>query len=217
MPLSAPPLHVEQTSNVASCASMVPPELTVTCSRYSVFTTDEEQRFASGAPAFWKPILGPASRRQQVLTPSVNWNRTLFIRSGSEIAGYLQFYMRGDGPHDPSYRDFAAVFGVGEACFRFLLYKVMSYRFQRFEAYAYRVIVKEPYRGCGVGRCLMLSWLDLIKAQGIRQVTLEVWSDNPRAYVFYLRLGFRVVRWSVLHRSLRWFMKSYPIKMVYDF
>lgn len=195
---------------------MVSPELIVACSQYSVFTTDEELRFASGAPAFWKPILGSASRRQQVLTPSVNWNRTLFIRSGSEIAGYVQFYMRGDGPHDPSYRDFAAVFGVGKASLRFLLYKVMSYRFQRFEAYAYRVIVKETYRGCGVGRCLMLGWLDLMKAQGIRQVTLEVWSNNPRAYDFYLQLGFRVDQRAIFHRALRCFMKSYPIKMVYD-
>lgn len=221
MHLSTPPTSAGKSPDsvspgTVSSGSALSSELNVSCAQYSVFTTPEELRFASGAPAFWKPILGAAKRRQQVLTPGVNWNRVLFVRSGSEIAGYLQFYMRGNGPHNPSFKDFIAVFSVGQACWRFLLYKAISYRFQRFEAYAYRVIVKESFRSRGVGRCLVLSWLEHLKAQGVRKVTLEVWSNNPRAYDFYLQLGFRVDQRAIFHRALRWFMKSYPIKMVYD-
>ena len=61
-----------------------------------------------------------------MLTPIVNWIRTLFIRTGSEIAGYVQFYMKGAALIILAIETLPLFFGVGKARLRSLLYKVMS-------------------------------------------------------------------------------------------
>ena len=181
----------------------------------SAMATPEEWRFASGAPSFWRSILGSASRRRKVLAPSVNWNNILFARFDDQVAGYLQFYRHGKGPHAPSYADINREFGARSAWWRYLLYQLFHLRFCQFEAYIYRLIVKEEFRGQGVGRQLVDSWLDMLKAQGVRKAYLEVWSDNQSAIGFYKALGFKV-KPGLSYLPFKCCNKPYPITMVYQ-
>ena len=76
-------------------------------------------------------------------------------------------------------------------------------------------VVKEEFRGQGVGRQLVGSWLDMLKAQGVRKAYLEVWSDNQSAIGFYKALGFKV-KPGLSYLPFKCCNKPYPITMVYQ-
>lgn len=153
-----------------------------------------EWRLASASPSFLRPLLGRAYRRRRVLARGVNWERVLFIEVEGEVAGYLQFYLRGDGPHRLSFSDLRAEFGGCSAAWRYPIYQLLQRRFQRFDAYLYRIIIHEPFRGQGLGYQLLKEWLELLEEEGVSQAELEVWGNNPRAVSFYESLGFDVVK-----------------------
>ena len=80
-------------------------------------------------------------------------------------------------------------------------------------AYLYSVRVKPDYRSCGIGSLLMATAENDLVTRGFTMATLNVARDNPGAYKFYLRLGYRVVaaepgRWSYIdHLGKRRFGK----------
>ncbi len=61
-------------------------------------------------------------------------------------------------------------------------------------AYIEEVGVLKEYRGLGIGRQLMAKTHEWITAQGVKEVELFVWEDNPNAIRFYEKLGYRMVR-----------------------
>ena len=61
-------------------------------------------------------------------------------------------------------------------------------------AYIEEVAVLEEYRGQGIGRQLMTKCHEWITAQGVKEVELFVWEDNPNAIRFYGQLGYQTVR-----------------------
>lgn len=154
----------------------------------------EERRFASSSPSFLRPLLGRAHQRRSLLAAGVNWQRILFIGVDGEVAGYLQFYLRGEGPHRLSFADLRAEFGASNAAWRWALYQLVQRRFRRYEAYLYRIIIDERFRSQGLGRQMLERWLELLAQHEVQQADLEVWGNNPRAEAFYASLGFQVSR-----------------------
>jgi len=51
--------------------------------------------------------------------------------------------------------------------------------------------VREPYRGRGAGRALMEALLTRFRAQGLSQITTDVYSANDAARGFYAGFGMR--------------------------
>jgi len=153
-----------------------------------------EVRLASSSPSFLRPLLGRAHQRRSLLAGGVNWGRVLFIEVDGEVAGYLQFYLGGEGPHRLAHSDLRAEFGAVGAARRWALYRLVQWRFRRFDAYLYRIIIDERFRGRGLGRQLLERWLALLADQGMRRADLEVWGNNPRAEALYAALGFQVKR-----------------------
>jgi RimJ/RimL family protein N-acetyltransferase len=52
------------------------------------------------------------------------------------------------------------------------------------------IFVLQPYRGQGVGECLMSFALDWAAKQGLKKITLSVFATNQRAIRLYERFGF---------------------------
>jgi ribosomal-protein-alanine N-acetyltransferase len=48
------------------------------------------------------------------------------------------------------------------------------------------------WRRRGVGRRLLNAYLDTLRSEGVRQVTLEVRASNEAAHEFYREFGFEV-------------------------
>ena len=63
-----------------------------------------------------------------------------------------------------------------------------------YKRYAHRgeiaIALYQEYCGCGIGRVMMQTVLDVAKCLGYEQVELEVVSDNSRAIEMYKKLGF---------------------------
>ncbi|MBB3230177.1 GNAT family N-acetyltransferase [Halomonas stenophila] len=154
----------------------------------------EERRLAASSPSFLRPLLGRAYQRRRLLAGGVNWQRILFVAVDGEVAGYLQFYLRGEGPHRLSLAELRAEFGASNAAWRWALYQLVQWRFRRFEAYLYRIIIDERFRSRGLGRRLLERWLELLAQHEVRQADLEVWGNNPRAEAFYASLGYEAYR-----------------------
>ena len=147
----------------------------------------------------------------------VNWERVLFIAVDGEVAGYLQFYLDGNGPHRVSFSDIRLAFGRWSAAWRYPLYWLVQQRYRRYQAYLYRIIIHEDFRGQRLGEQLLQDWLKLVKDQGINQAELEVWGNNTQAIRFYESLGFQVNRtryFPVRFNSLR---DTQLLRMVYKF
>lgn len=174
----------------------------------------EEWRLASSSPSFLRPLLGRAYRRRAVLGRSVNWQRVLFVAVDGEVAGYLQFHLHGEGPHRPRFCHLREAFGVWRAAWRFSLYRLLHWRFERYEAYLYRVVIAEPFRGQGLGQRLLEDWLALLRDAGVTRADLEVWGNNPRAVAFYARLGFDERRRLTLPLRASWLRDRQLIQMV---
>ncbi|CAM3376543.1 GNAT family N-acetyltransferase [Halomonas lysinitropha] len=149
-----------------------------------------EWRLASSSPSFLRPLLGRAWQRRRMLARGVNWRRVLFVAVDGEVAGYLQFYLHGAGPHQLSFAHMRDEFGITQAAWRFPLYQVLHRRFRGFDAYLYRIVVTEPFRGQGLGQRLLEAWLALLEARGVAGADLEVWGNNPQAMTLYSSLGF---------------------------
>ncbi len=162
--------------------------------REEALARPEEVRLGSSSPSFLRPLLGRAHRRRSLLASGVNWERILFIEVDGEVAGYLQFYLGGEGPHRLGHEDLRAEFGAASAAWRWALYRLVQWRFRRFDAYLYRIIIDERFRARGLGRQLLERWLALLAEQGVRRADLEVWGNNPRAEALYAALGFQVKR-----------------------
>ncbi|RLF49810.1 MAG: ribosomal-protein-alanine N-acetyltransferase [Thermoplasmata archaeon] len=56
------------------------------------------------------------------------------------------------------------------------------------------LVVKEGYRGKGIGRAILDKFITICKSIGVTTVTLEVRKSNKRAISFYQKYGFRIVR-----------------------
>ncbi len=79
----------------------------------------------------------------------------------------------------------------------------------RGRAYMYSIRVKEQFRNLGLGNMMM----DVVEAdlaeRGFTRATLNVAQDNPDAYRFYFRRGYRIVapepgKWSYIdHEGIR--------------
>lgn len=54
----------------------------------------------------------------------------------------------------------------------------------------HRMYVLKKFQGNKIGELLMLDALEAANKQGIREVYLGVWQENPRAQKFYGRFGF---------------------------
>jgi ribosomal protein S18 acetylase RimI-like enzyme len=195
-------------------------------SKYSVTTyrvgnnqeaSATEWHRASSSPSFLRLLLGQAYQRRRVMVHGVNWERVLFIAVDGEVAGYLQFYLDGNGPHRVSFSDIRLAFGRWSAAWRYPLYWLVQKRYRRYQAYLYRIIIHEDFRGQGLGEQLLQDWLKLVKDQGINQAELEVWGNNTQAIRFYESLGFQVNRtryFPVRFNSLR---DTQLLRMVYKF
>ena len=61
-------------------------------------------------------------------------------------------------------------------------------------AYIEELAVLKEHRGHGIGRLLMAKTHEWITAQGVKEVELFVWEDNPKAIRFYEQLGYQMVR-----------------------
>ena len=154
----------------------------------------QEWHLASSSPSFLRPVLGRAYRRRRLLSRAVNWDRVLFAEVDGEVAGYLQFYQDGKGPHQPSLALHHTEYGIWGGAWRWALYRLLDWRFRRGEAYLYRIIVLPPYRGSGLGRQLLAAWLERLDKLGEQRASLEVWGSNTQARAFYASLGFEVAR-----------------------
>ena len=175
-----------------------------------------ELKYASSAPAFLELFLGPAFQRRRLFQRRINWDRIVFISVDGELAGYLQFYLKGKGPHQPLFSDMRDEYGAAGALWRFPLYYLLEKRFKRFkrcEAYLYRVIVKDSFRAQGLGRQLVEQWLVMMNDQGIKIVELEVWGNNTKAQSLYSSLGFGVVARHSLPFQGRGFQNGKLIRM----
>jgi GNAT superfamily N-acetyltransferase len=58
------------------------------------------------------------------------------------------------------------------------------------DAFLDDLFVREPHRGCGLGRAAMEQVLDECARRGVRAVHLEVGRDNVPARELYRRFGF---------------------------
>lgn len=92
----------------------------------------------------------------------------------------------------------------------------------RSRAYLYSIRVKAAYRGQGLGgRMMDVAEADLY-ARGLAIATLNVARDNPDAYRFYVRRGYRVVapepgQWSYIdHLGHRQFVDEPAWRMEKD-
>ncbi|PWV73776.1 hypothetical protein DER72_1145 [Halomonas sp. A11-A] len=79
--------------------------------REEALARPEEVRLGSSSPSFLRPLLGRAHRRRSLLASGVNWERILFIEVDGEVAGYLQFYLGGEGPHRLGHEDLRPLTG----------------------------------------------------------------------------------------------------------
>jgi ribosomal-protein-alanine acetyltransferase len=52
--------------------------------------------------------------------------------------------------------------------------------------------VEPSWRRRGVGRRLLNAYLDILRSEGVRQITLEVRASNDAAHEFYREFGFEV-------------------------
>jgi ribosomal protein S18 acetylase RimI-like enzyme len=172
----------------------------------------DEWRFASAGPSFLKLLFGEACRQRRVLASGVNWQRVLFIAVDGEVAGYLQFFLRGEGPHRPCFDDVRGEFGWS-ALWRYPLYCGLMQRFRRPEAYTYRLIIKEAYRGQGLGQQLMRDWMAILQDEQVEQAELDVWGANQAAIRFYSRLGFSAVKTRRLKVLGRWLPDGAFVRM----
>ena len=63
-----------------------------------------------------------------------------------------------------------------------------------YKRYAHRcgvaIALYQAYCGCGIGKVMMQTVLDVAKATGYEQAELEVISDNLKAIALYRNLGF---------------------------
>jgi len=173
----------------------------------------DEVALASSPPTFLKIILGGYSKRKSLLSRRINWDRVLFISEDEEVVGYLQYYLRGKGPHAPSYKDMVEEYGALGALWRFPVYYLLEKRFKRSEAYLYRVVIKDSFRSRGLGKILIEKWLYLMDEQGLDTVELEVWGRNFKAKKLYLSLGFEVVSVFSLPYQGRVFQNGKLIRM----
>ena len=55
------------------------------------------------------------------------------------------------------------------------------------------VAVEEEFRGCGIGRAILLYLLEVAKERGVKKVFLEVRVSNSTAMGLYLNCGFKGV------------------------
>ena len=152
--------------------------------------TAAEHHYAAGTPPFLQPVLGEAWQRRQLLSSAIHWDRLWFLRLDGELAGYLQAYIAGRGPHGLEAVDLRAAFGRTGASWRRPALDLVHRRFARFPAYLYRFIILPPFRGQGWGRRFLQAWLDEQAGQGIERIHLEGWGKNPGAIAFYRSLGF---------------------------
>ena len=64
-----------------------------------------------------------------------------------------------------------------------------------YKRYAHRceiaIALYQEYCGCGIGKIMMQTVLDVAKKSGYEQAELEVISDNKGAIALYKKLGFR--------------------------
>lgn len=84
---------------------------------------------------------------------------------------------------------------------RFLRMMPLGLRIQRGiskledgQLYVANLGVKENLRGQGIGKALIEAAAQRAKAEGLRQLVLDVSEKNPRAEALYQRLGFSVTR-----------------------
>jgi len=158
---------------------------------------------ASSSPIIYRLAFGNDWKNPEIFSRSINWNRLLLLKSGSELVGYLQFYRDGIGPHDVSFADVKDVFGGWSAALRYVVYRVIKRRFHSRGAYLYHIKIVKDYRGKGAGKFLTRAWLDSLNAQGVDSASLEVWAKNTTAIGCYESLGFQIVKttsFKYLHR-----------------
>ena len=60
----------------------------------------------------------------------------------------------------------------------------------RQRAYLYAFRLREDRRGMGLGTALLHHVMDVLEARGIRELTVGVEDDNPKARRLYTRAGF---------------------------
>ena len=58
------------------------------------------------------------------------------------------------------------------------------------EAHLLNLSIAEPLQGCGLGRQLLLHFIELARRQGVETLFLEVRRSNQRAIGLYLAMGF---------------------------
>ncbi|NWO04657.1 MAG: GNAT family N-acetyltransferase [Alteromonadaceae bacterium] len=149
---------------------------------------------AASSPIIYRLAFGEGPKNKDVFSRSINWDRILLLKSGSDLVGYLQFYQDGVGPHDVSFADVKAVFGLWSSWLRYIVYKLIKRRFDRRGTYLYHITIAKPYRGQGAGNFLTKAWLDFLRSRGVRSASLEVWEKNTPAIKCYESLGFRIVK-----------------------
>ena len=62
------------------------------------------------------------------------------------------------------------------------------------EAEILTLAVQKEHRGQGLGRALVVAWLERLRAERVRRVSLEVRGSNAAALGLYTSLGFTVSR-----------------------
>jgi ribosomal protein S18 acetylase RimI-like enzyme len=59
--------------------------------------------------------------------------------------------------------------------------------------HVFEIEIDRPHRGRGLGRAALLAAEDLVRAQGLTEISLNVFGFNDPARRLYDRLGYRVV------------------------
>lgn len=150
--------------------------------------TEDEIRIASSGPGFVRPLLGDDTVQFELLRGEVDWSRIFFARVDGEIAGYLQFFLHGRGPHRVRFGPLRARYGTVSGGIRFLAARALFGYVSRFEAYGYKLVVRPGHRGRWIGVLLGRRLLEHAGAQGASHVHLQVWSTNQAALAVYRRL-----------------------------
>lgn len=176
--------------------------------------SQEEHHLAATGPSVFKPILGASAHQRLIFGQQLDYSRVLYLKVDDEIAAHLQFFMAGKGPHRPSWQAVRRDYGPMASALRLVAALALLKWFSRQGAYAYRFIVKEPFRGQRFGAELLEAWCQLMKEQGADKVCLDIWGSNSRAQAFYERQGFRVVRCLALPKILsRWLPDTQVVRL----
>ena len=139
-------------------------------------------------------VLGPDQQGLRFVDRVLDRDHALSALHGEELIGVIGYRSVQGGFVYGTQGDLRAVYGRFGAFWRGLCFAWLARDIENRAFMVDGIVVREEWRGKGVGAALIDAACDKARRKGYSHVRLDVVARNTRARALYTRMGFEVTR-----------------------